>query len=53
MVVLSYLISGMLSWGGIGWLVDHFVGTNGIFTGIGVVVGVACVVYIIVRRFGA
>jgi ATP synthase protein I len=53
MTALSYLIAGILSWGGIGWLVDHFVGTTGIFAGIGAVLGVAGGVYLIVRRLGA
>ncbi|BEL11601.1 hypothetical protein Q0Z83_097920 [Actinoplanes sichuanensis] len=53
MTALSYLIAGILSWGGIGWLVDHFVGTKGIFAGIGAVLGVAGGVYLIVRRLGA
>jgi len=53
MTALSYLISGLVVWGGIGLLVDHWVGTRGIFAGIGSVVGIACGVYLIVRRLGA
>jgi len=53
MTAVSYLISGLLVWGGIGWLVDHWVGTRGIFAGIGAVVGMAGGVYLIVRRLGA
>ncbi|MEU4422640.1 hypothetical protein AB0F81_18575 [Actinoplanes sp. NPDC024001] len=53
MTAISYLIAGMLVWGGIGWLVDHFVGTKGIFAGIGAVLGMAGGVYLIVRRLGA
>jgi ATP synthase protein I len=53
MTALSYLIAGILSWGGIGWLVDHFAGTKGIFAGIGAILGVAGGVYLIVRRLGA
>ncbi|WP_442874938.1 AtpZ/AtpI family protein [Actinoplanes sp. NBC_00393] len=53
MTALSYLIAGLLVWGGIGWLVDHFVGTRGIFAGIGSVLGIAGGVYLIVRRLGA
>jgi F0F1-type ATP synthase assembly protein I len=53
MTAVAYLISGMLVWGGIGWLVDHWVGTRGIFAGIGAVVGMAGGVYLIVRRLGA
>ena len=50
---LSYLIGGMLLWGGVGWLVDKWLGTNGIGLGIGAVVGGAAGVYLIARRFGA
>ncbi|WP_230858652.1 hypothetical protein [Actinoplanes aureus] len=53
MVALSYLIAGLLVWGGIGWLVDHFVGTRGIFAGIGSILGIGGGVYLIVRRLGA
>lgn len=53
MTAVAYLISGMLVWGAIGWLVDHWVGTSGIFAGIGAVVGVGGGVYLIVRRLGA
>ncbi len=53
MTAVTYLIAGMLVWGGIGWLVDHYVGTPGIFTGIGSVLGVGLGVYLIVRRLGA
>jgi ATP synthase protein I len=54
MQAVSYLIGGMLVWGGIGWLVDRWIGTtNHIAMGIGTVVGAAAGVYLIARRFGA
>jgi F0F1-type ATP synthase assembly protein I len=53
MVALSYLIAGMVVWGGVGWLVDQWLGTKGIAFGIGVVLGGAAGVYLIVRRLGA
>ena len=53
MVAISYLVAGMLVWGGVGWLVDRWLGTNGIALGIGAVVGGAAGVYLIVRRLGA
>jgi F0F1-type ATP synthase assembly protein I len=53
MVALSYLIGGMVLWGGIGWLVDHWLGTKGIALGIGSIIGGAAGVYLIVRRLGA
>jgi ATP synthase protein I len=54
MQVVSYLIGGMLVWGGIGWLVDRWIGTSThIAMGIGTVFGAAAGVYLIARRFGA
>jgi len=54
MVAISYLVGGMLVWGFVGWLVDHYwTGHMGIATAIGVVVGGAAGVYLIVRRLGA
>jgi ATP synthase protein I len=53
MTAVTYLLAGMLVWGGIGWLVDHWVGTKGIFAGIGAVIGVGSGIYLIVRRLGA
>ncbi len=47
---LSYLIGGMVVWGLIGWLVDRWLGTGGIATAIGCVVGMAGGVYLVIRR---
>jgi len=52
-VAISYLIGGMVVWGGIGWLVDQWLGTKGIAMGIGAVLGGAAGVYLIARRLGA
>lgn len=49
--VLSYLISGVVFYGGLGWVGDHFLGT-GFLLPIGIVAGAAFGVYIIIRRFG-
>ncbi len=51
--VIAYLITGILVWGGVGWLVDSWLGTKGIAAGIGAVLGAAAGVYLIVRRLGA
>jgi ATP synthase protein I len=53
MAVVAYLLAGMVVWGGIGWLVDSWLGTRGIAAGIGAVVGAAGGIYLIVRRLGA
>ena len=52
-VAISYLIGGMVVWGGIGWLVDRWLGTGGIALAIGAVLGGAAGVYLIARRLGA
>jgi ATP synthase protein I len=52
MQVLSYLISGVVLYGGLGWLGDHFLGT-GFLLPIGIVLGAAFGIYLVVKRFGA
>lgn len=49
---LAYLIAGMTVWGFVGWLVDQWLGTPGVATGIGAVVGAAGGIYLVVRRLG-
>jgi ATP synthase protein I len=51
MRVLSYLITGVALYGGLGWLGDHLLGT-GFLLPLGIVAGAALGVYVIVRRFG-
>jgi ATP synthase protein I len=50
---VSYLIGGMLVWGLAGWLVDRWLDWGGIATAIGVVLGMAGGVYLVVRRMGS
>jgi F0F1-type ATP synthase assembly protein I len=52
MQVLSYLVSGVLLYGGLGWLGDHFLGT-GFLLPIGIVLGAGFGIYLVVKRFGA
>ncbi|MFU8852637.1 AtpZ/AtpI family protein [Micromonospora sp. SL1-18] len=49
---LSYLIAGMLVWGFVGWLVDRWLDTRGIATGIGIVLGMAGGIILVVRKLG-
>ena len=49
---MGYLIAGIAVWGFIGWLVDRWLDTGGVATGIGTVVGAAGGVYLTVRRLG-
>jgi F0F1-type ATP synthase assembly protein I len=52
MAALGYLIAGMAVWGFSGWLVDRWLHTGGIAIAIGVVIGMAGGIYLVVRRFG-
>jgi len=51
MRVLSYLIAGVLVYGGLGWLGDHLLGT-GFLLPAGIVIGAAGGCYVIIRRYG-
>ena len=48
--VTSYLLAGMLVWGGLGWLVDRWRGGGPVFLPIGVLVGVAAALYLVYVR---
>lgn len=50
--VLAYLLTGMVFWGGVGWLIDWWLDLGGIAIGIGSVVGLASAVYLTARRLG-
>jgi hypothetical protein len=47
---LGYLIAGVGVWGVVGWLVDSWLGLGGVATGIGVLVGAAGGIYLVIRR---
>jgi ATP synthase protein I len=49
--IFSYLIAGMLAYGGIGWLVGHFTHISLLFP-IGMLVGLAISVGWIIYRYG-
>jgi F0F1-type ATP synthase assembly protein I len=48
--IFSYLLSGLLVWGGIGWLVDHFFNFR-LAIPIGLLVGISASFYLIWMRF--
>lgn len=50
--ITSLLLSGMLLYGGLGWLVDRWVGTDGVFLPIGIVLGLVLALYLVYVRFG-
>jgi ATP synthase protein I len=45
--IVSYLMSGILVWGGVGWLLDRWRGGGPVFLPIGVLVGVAASTYLV------
>jgi F0F1-type ATP synthase assembly protein I len=49
--VLSYLLAGIAVYGGLGWLLDRWLDTSFLLP-VGVVVGAACSIYLIIRRYG-
>jgi F0F1-type ATP synthase assembly protein I len=49
--IVGYLVAGVVAWGGIGWLLDRWLGT-GLFVPIGIVVGFAGGFYLVIRRYG-
>ena len=48
--VLSYLLSGVILYGGIGWLLDAWLGTRGL-VGVGIVLGAAGGIWLIWLRY--
>ena len=50
--IIGTLIAGVLAWGGIGWLLDRWLGTS-YLVAVGIVVGMAGAFYLIVKRYGS
>jgi ATP synthase protein I len=49
--IFGYLLSGLLFWGGVGYGLDKWLG-KGIFTLIGMLVGISGAIYLVWLRFG-
>ncbi len=49
--VLSYLITGPLLYGGLGWLLDRWLGIR-FFVAVGIVGGMALGIYLVYVRYG-
>jgi ATP synthase protein I len=49
--IFGYLLSGLLFWGGIGYGLDQWL-DKGIFTLIGLLVGISGAIYLVWLRFG-
>jgi ATP synthase protein I len=50
---LGYLMGGIGVWGFLGWLLDSWLGLPHIGLILGLVVGTAAAIYLIVKRLGA
>jgi len=50
--VLAYLITGPLLYGGLGWLVDRWLGTYPVFASVGILLGVVAASYLVWVRYG-
>lgn len=50
--IVAYLLSGMLLWGGAGWLLDRWLGTSFLVL-VGLLIGVALSLYLVYVRLGS
>jgi ATP synthase protein I len=50
--ISASLLSALIVWGGVGWLIDLLAGTGKLFTAIGMIVGAAAGTYLIYLRYG-
>jgi F0F1-type ATP synthase assembly protein I len=49
--IVAYLLSGMLVWGGAGWLLDRWLGTS-FLVALGILLGAGLSTYAVFRRYG-
>lgn len=52
LAVLSYILAGLLLYGGLGWVGDHFLDTSWLFP-VGLIVGLIVSIYVIYKRYGS
>lgn len=50
---VSYLIAGLLMYGGIGWVLGHLFGHQEAFIAVGLVLGIVLALYLIYARVSA
>lgn len=50
--ITATMISGMLTWGGIGYLLDRWLDLRWLFLPVGLVIGTGASVYLIYVRYG-
>lgn len=49
--IVAYLLSGMLLWGGAGWLLDRWLGVE-VFLPVGLLIGTGLALFIVYLRYG-
>lgn len=52
LVVLSYILAGLLFYGGLGWLGNQYFNTMWLLP-VGLIVGLVASIYLITKRYGA
>jgi F0F1-type ATP synthase assembly protein I len=52
MAVLSYILAGLIFYGGLGWAGDHFLKTSWLLP-LGLILGLVSSVYLIIKRYGS
>jgi F0F1-type ATP synthase assembly protein I len=50
--ISATLLSGILVWGGVGYLVDRVAGTGKAFTAMGMLLGAGVAIYLVYLRYG-
>ncbi len=49
--IFSYVLSGILVWGGVGWLLDRWLGTDPLLTVVGILGGSGLGIYLAYVRY--
>lgn len=50
--IIGTLVAGVLAWGGIGWLLDRWLGTR-YLVAVGILLGMGGAFYLIIKRYGS
>ena len=51
MVALSYILAGLILYGGLGWVGDNYLNTKWLLP-VGLILGLASSIYLIIKRYG-
>jgi ATP synthase protein I len=50
--IFGYLLSGMAVYGGIGWLIGRWAGNQSLCLAVGMLIGLALALTLVIRRYG-